>query len=233
MAQSYDTISARIRSKVYKDPNDLAREIAAGLSALSRQPSFSRGLARDTIADIQGGTTLGVGDPSASHVSDFLVQNPQPGVPRNVGSGLRTRRQSRIEVRTRDCPAMVTEDAAGGDTTIEVKIVAVGVTKSTDAQTGIEVVGDSLSNLVASGTDAASVVGEAFTASVTGTAFVTAGDNGIQPPVAGQTIFVTLSEQWEVVTTWTNRYRKNLPVVTRVLKSRTASVTNGLVNVVT
>jgi len=128
---------------------------------------------------------------------------------------------------------MVTEDAAGGDTTIEVKIVAVGVTKSTDAQTGIEVVGDSLSNLVASGTDAASVVGEAFTASVTGTAFVTAGDNGIQPPVAGQTIFVTLSEQWEVVTTWTNRYRKNLPVVTRVLKSRTASVTNGLVNVVT
>lgn len=234
MAQSLDTISARIRSKVYtgkNSVNDLAREIASGLSALSRQPSFTRGLARDTIADVQGGTSLGVGDPSASNISDVLVQNPQPGIPRNVGSGLRTRRQSRIEVRNRDCPAIVTVDGAGGDTTVAVKIVAVGVTKSTDAQTGIEVVGDSLSNLVASGTDSVSVVGEEFEASVTGTAFVAAGDNGIQPPVAGQTIFVTLSEQWEVVTTWTNRYRKNLPVVTRVLKERTATITNGLINV--
>ena len=59
MAQSIDNVVARILGRAYgDDPNELAREIADGLSALSRQPSFTRGLSRDTIADIQGGTTL-------------------------------------------------------------------------------------------------------------------------------------------------------------------------------
>jgi hypothetical protein len=234
MAQSLDTIAARILGRVYSDdPNDLAREIAAGLSALSRQPSFSRGLARDVLADVQGGTTLGVGDPGATNISGGLVQNPQTGLPRNVGSGLRVRRQSRIEVRTRDCPAIVTETATGGATSVSVKIVGTGTVKRRDTLTQSEVVGDPLATLVDNGTDSSSVVGTEMEASTTGTAFVNAGENGIQPPVAGQTIMVTLSEQWEVTTTWTNRYRKNLPCVTRVLKSTTATVTNGLVNVLT
>lgn len=232
MAQNYDNVVARIVGRTYgDDPNELARELAAGLSALSRQPSFARGLSRDTIADIQGGTTLGVGDPSAGNISDVLVQNPQPGIARDIGSGLRTRRQSRIEVRTRDCPAIVTADASGGDTTVSVKIVGTGVVKGTDTLTGIEIVGDPLANLVESGMTHEDVVGTEMTASTTGTAFVNAGADGLQPPVAGQTIFVTLSEQWEVSTVWTNRYRKNVPVVTRVLKSTTATIANGLVNI--
>ena len=232
MAQSLDTIAARILGRVYSDdPNDLAREIAAGLSALSRQPSFSRGLARDVLADVQGGTTLGVGDPGATNISGGPVQNPQTGLPTNVGSGLRTRRQSRIEVRTRDCPAIVTATATGGSTTVSVKIVGTGTTKGRDSLTQIETVADPLSNLVDSGTSYEDVVGLEMEADTTGTAFVNAGENGLQPPVAGQTIFVTLSEQWEVSTVWTTRYRKNLPNVVRVLKSMTCSVTNGLVNV--
>lgn len=232
MAQSLDTIAARILGRVYSDdPNDLAREIAAGLSALSRQPSFSRGLARDVLADVQGGTTLGVGDPGATNISGGLVQNPQTGLPTNVGSGLRTRRQSRIEVRTRDCPAIVTATATGGSTTVSVKIVGTGTVKGRDSLTQIETVADPLSNLVDSGTSYEDVVGLEMEADTTGTAFVNAGENGLQPPVAGQTIFVTLSEQWEVSTVWTTRYRKNLPNVVRVLKSMTCSVTNGLVNV--
>ena len=121
--------------------------------------------------------------------------------------------------------------ASGGDTEVSVKIVGTGTVKATDSITGIEVVGDPLANLVESGTSHEDVTGLEMTASTTGTAFVNVGDNGLQPPVAGQTIFVTLSEQWEVSTVWTNRYRKNIPVVTRVLKSRTATITNGLVNV--
>lgn len=230
--QSLDAVNRRIRSRVYTDPNELAREITAGLAALSRQPSFVRGLSRDTIADVQGGTTLGVGDPSAAHISDVLVQNPQMGLPRNVGSGLLTRRQPRIEMRVRDVPCMVTEDASAGDSTVEVKIVGADVYKSTDAVTGMEVVGDPLSSLADAGMVPGDVTGEAFTASTSGSPFVTPGDAGIQPPVTGQTLFVTLAEQWECVTTWTRRFRKNLPVVTRVLKSRTAVITNGLVNVV-
>ena len=230
--RTIDSVTRRITSKVYSDPNDLAREIAAGLAALSRQPSFSRGLAHDTIADVQGGTTLGVGDPSAAHISDVLVQNPQPGIPNNVGSGLRTRRQSRIETRVREVPAIVTVDAAGGDTTLQVRIVAYGVTKATDSVTGIQVVGDPLANLSESGMDFNEVTGEDMTVTVTGTPFVTAGDEGLQPPVAGQTIFVTLAEQWEVTTTWTRRFRKNMPVVTRVLKQRTGTTKNGLSNIV-
>jgi hypothetical protein len=231
MGQNYDNVISRIIGRQYADPNELARELAAGLSALSRQPSFARGLSRDTIADVQGGTTLGVGDPSAGHISDSLVQNPQPGIARNIGSGLRTRRQSRIEVRTRDCPAIVIADAAGGATTVSVKIVGTGTVKGRDSLTQIETVADPLSNLVDSGTSYEDVVGLEMEADTTGTAFVNAGENGLQPPVAGQTIFVTLSEQWEVSTVWTTRYRKNLPNVVRVLKSMTCSVTNGLVNV--
>lgn len=231
MGQNYDNVISRIIGRQYADPNELARELAAGLAALSRQPSFARGLSRDTIADVQGGTTLGVGDPSAGHISDSLVQNPQPGIARNIGSGLRTRRQSRIEVRTRDCPAIVTANATGGATTVSVRIVGTGTVKGRDSLTQIETVADPLSNLVDSGTSYEDVVGLEMEADTTGTAFVNAGENGLQPPVAGQTIFVTLSEQWEVSTVWTTRYRKNLPNVVRVLKSRTCSVTNGLVNV--
>lgn len=228
---SIDTIVARILSKKYDDPNGLAREIADGLASLSRQPSFTRGLAHDTIADVQGGTSLGVGDPSASRISAVLVQNPQPGVPRNVGSGLQTRRQSRIETLARQMPAIVTEDAQAGDSVVQVKIVGAGVTKSSDSATGIETVGDPLALLASSGTSFDDVVGEEFEATTSGEPFVAVGTSGIQPPVAGQTLFVTLSEQWEVATSWTQRYRKNFPSISRVLKNRTATVTNGLSNI--
>jgi hypothetical protein len=230
--QTLDAVNKRIGSRVYTDPNELAKEITAGLSALARQPSFVRGLSRDTIADVQGGTTLGVGDPSAANLSDVLVQNPQAGIPRDIGSGLRTRRQARVESKVRDVPAMVTVTATAGASSVSVKIVGNGVTKSSDSATGIQTVGDPLSDLASAGMVVANVVGEDMTASTSGSPFVTSGSAGLQPPLAGQTIFITLAEQWEVVTTWTKRFRKNLPVVTRTLKSRTATITNGLTNVV-
>jgi hypothetical protein len=230
--QTLDSVTKRIMGRTYTDPNELAREMAYGLAALSRQPSFVRGLSRDTIADVQGGTTLGVGDPSAANLSDVLVQNPQPGIPRDIGSGLRTRRQARIESKVRDVPCIVTENATAGASTVEVKIVANGVTKSRDAMTGIQTVGDPLSDLASAGMNPDDVVGEEMTASTSGSPFVTPGSPGFQPPVTGQTLYLTLAEQWESTTTWTKRFRKNLPVVVKVLKSRTATIANGLVNVV-
>lgn len=230
--RTLDLISTRIRSKQYSDPNELVADICAAIAATSRQPSFDRGLSGDKIADVQGGTSLGVGDPSAGNISDVLVQNAQIGLPTNIGLGLRTRRQARIEMRCRDVPAMVTTTAVGGDTTVEVKIVGYGVYKSSDPSTGVETVGDPLTALADAGTDPDAVTGLAMTATLTGQPFVSAGSQGIQPPIAGQTIFVTLSEQWEVVTTWTRRFRKNIPTVKRVLKSQTATITNGLVNLV-
>lgn len=230
--RTLDAISARLRSRTYDDPNQLVADLCAGIAAISRQPSFDRGLARDVVADVQGGTTLGVGDPSAGNISDVLIQNAQPGIPQNVGLGLRTRRQARIEAKVRDVPAIVTESASEGSTTVTVKIVANTVTKSRDASTGVETVGDPLALLAAAGMDYDAVSGEVMVATVTGTPFVAPGDAGLQPPIAGQTIFVTLAEQWEVTTTWTRRFRKNIPAVNRVLKSRTATITNGLVNLV-
>lgn len=230
--QTLDAVNKRIRGRTYTDPNELAREITAGLAALSRQPSFVRGLSRDTIADVQGGTTLGVGDRSAGNLSDVLVQNPQPGIPRDIGSGLRTRRQARIESNVRDVPCIVVSDAAAGDSTVTVKLVGNAVFKGTDAITGIQTVGDPLAELASAGMVPGDVTGEEIVASTSGSPFVTPGDNGLQPPVEGQTLYVTLAEQWECVTTWTKRFRKNLPVVVRVLKERTAVITNGLINVV-
>lgn len=232
-SRTLDSVVKRIRSRTFSDPNDLAREIAAGIAALARQPSFVRGLSRGTIADIQGGTSLGVGDPSAANISGVLVQNQQTGLPPNVGSGLKVRRQARIETRVRDVPAMVTADAGEGDTSVSVVIVGSNVLKSNDSITGIETVGDPLTVMADAGMSPSLVEGEEIEAVTSGSPFVAPGSNGIQPPVEGQTLFVTLAEQWEVVTSWTVRYRKNIPVVTRVLKSRTCTITNGLVNVVT
>jgi hypothetical protein len=230
--QTLDAVTKRITGRTYTDPNELAREMAYGLAALSRQPSFVRGLSRDTIADIQGGTTLGVGDNSAANLSDVLVQNPQPGIPRDIGSGLRTRRQARIESKVRTVPCIVTANASAGSSTVQVKIVANGVTKSQDAATGIQTVGDPLSDLAEAGMSADNVVGEEVTASTSGSPFVTPGDAGIQPPVIGQTLYIELAEQWESTTSWTKRFRKNHPVVVKVLKSRSFVITNGLINVV-
>lgn len=230
--KTLDAINKRLVAKVYSDPNQLANEIVHALASISRQPSFVRGLSRDTIADVQGGTTLGVGDPSAANKSDVLVQNPQPGIPRDIGSGLKTRRQSRIEANVRSVPCMVTATAVAGATTVSVKIIANTPVKSSDASTGIETVGDPLSQLAAAGMIPDNVSGEVIVASTSGSPFVASGSPGLQPPVTGQTLYCTLAEQWEVATTWTKRFRKNFPVVTRVLKSRTATITNGLVNVV-
>lgn len=233
--QSLDSVNKRIRARTYEGPNavnDLAREICSGLAALSRQPSFVRGLKNGVISDVQGGTTLGVGDPSAANISGGLVQNAQPGLPRNSGAGMLMRRQARIELRTRDVPAMVVTNAVYTDETIRVKLVATTPFKGTDSATMIEVVGDPLGNMADAGMAPDDLTGVEIDAKVTGEMFSPSGDAGIQPPVAGQTIFVTLVEQWEIVTTLSRRYRKNVPTVTRVLKERTATVTNGLVNLV-
>jgi len=211
-----DALVAKITSKDYKDVDELAKDFSDGLASIARQPGIERGLNDNTIADVQGGTSLGVGDPSAGHISDYLVQNPQPGVANNVGSGLQTRRQTRIETDTKTLPAIVMVDAVAGDTTVRVKVAGDGVTKATDGTTGIEVVGNLT---VGDGTE--------YDASITGQPIVNDGETGIQPIAAGRTVNIVLAKQYEVTSTNTKRFRKNVPVVQRVLKSCTACLVNG------
>lgn len=227
-----DKAVARIRGMTYANPNDLAREVSAALSSIARQPSFVRGLEKGVVADVQGGTTLGVGDPSATYLSSYLVQNPQTGLPSKVGT-LQTRRQSRVEMLTRECPGIVTVGASAGDRTLHVRVTATGPYKTTDQTTGVEVAGDPLANLAASGTNADNVTGKDYVATVTGQDFVTPGHEGWQPPTVGQTVPVTISQQWEVTTTWTLRTRTWVPVVTRKLVSDTATVKNGMAFILT
>ena len=224
MPNDYDALAKRLRSKVYSSTEELKKDFLDGLAAIARQPSVDRGLARKVVADVQGGTTLGVGDPNAGNISEYLVQNPQPGIPKDVGSGLETRRQTRVETRTRVLPAVVVEAASSGDPTVRVKVVAEGVGKAVDATTGIEVVGDITSPL---GEAVADVEGVEYLAKMTGQPIVNAGDTGIQPIEAGRTVEVAVSENWEVTTTHTKRGRKSLPVVVRVQKETTACLCNG------
>ena len=214
--RSIDALIAKLKGKVYTSTDELATDIAHGLSGVSRNPSTQRGLKNDIMTDIQGGTTLGVGDPGATNDSDGLVQNPQPGIATDVGSGLRTRRQARVETRTRTLPATVVTAAEAGDTTVRVRVAAEGVSKSQDALTQNEIVG---SVDMAEGTE--------YDASMTGQPIVIEGGNGIQPIEEGRTVNVVMSENWEVTTTFTNRDRKNIPVVTRVLKSTSVALVNG------
>lgn len=214
--RSIDNLIARLNGKVYMSVDELAADVAAGLSAVAGSPSVSRGLKDDIITDVQGGTTLGVGDTGATNDSDGLVQNSQPGIANDVGSGLRTRRQSRVESRTRTLPATVVANAEAGDATVRVRIASSGTTKGRDSLTQIETVG----NLdMAEGIE--------YDAAMTGQPIVIEGGNGIQPIEAGRTVQVVLTENYEVATTHTVRQRKNIPVVTRVLKSTSAALVNG------
>jgi hypothetical protein len=223
---SLDSIVARIKGRSFTDTNALAREMASAISALARQPSFARGIARNEIADVQGGTTLGVGDPSAGHPSSYLVQNPQTGLPPSVGGGLYARRQTRIEIKTHYLPAMVMSDVAAGATSFTARVKGDEPKKSTDPVTGVEIVGDALSGMTAS---PGSFVGNQYTVSTSGLPFAASG-TGLVPPNAGDTIQITLAQQWEVATTWTKRNKKWVPVTTRVLKSETAHVANGFLS---
>lgn len=230
MPESYDSLAKRLRRKVYKpdEAGQLAKDFVEGMAAISRQPEVERGLKSTTIADVQGGTTLGVGDPAATHVSDVLVQNPNPGLPHNVGSGLSTRRQSRIRTVTRVLPAKIMEDVSPGQQDVSVTIVADEPGKAIDPTTGIEVVGEAAGE-IANGVS--SIVGLQITAKMTGQPVVSAGSTGIQPISAGKTVQVALNESYEDTTTWTRRGRKNLPVITPVLKSRSAVLVNGFAQI--
>lgn len=217
--RSIDALIAKLNGKVYTSVDELAADISHGLSAVSRNPSTERGLKNDIMTDVQGGTTLGVGDPGATNISDTLVQNPQPGIATDVGSGLKTRRQARIETRTRTLPATVVTAAEAGDTTVRVRVSAEGVSKSTDTLTGTETVGE-----------IDMTQGTEYDAAMTGQPIVIAGGNGIQPIEAGRTVNVVMSENWEVTTTFMTRDRKNIPTVTRVLKSTSVALVNGFAN---
>lgn len=225
MPNDYDALAKRIRRKVYTSTEELAKDFADGLAAIARQPSVDRGLENQTIADVQGGVTLGVGDTAATQTSDYLVQNPQPGQPRNVGSGLLTRRQSRIRTDTRVLAAKVLEDAGAGSTEVSVMIVGATPVKGQDATTGIEVVADANAGLQDSISD---IIGKQMMAKVTGQPIVAAGATGIQPLTAGMTVSVAVNTQHEDTTTWTRRNRKNLPTVVSVQKCETACLVNGL-----
>lgn len=209
-------LSATLQSKLYTSVQELADDFARGLSGLARQPLADRGLRNNVVTDVQGGTTLGVGDPSAGRISDVLVQNPQPGIAKNVGSGLKTRRQTRVETLTRVLPGTVMVAAEAGDTTVRVRVSAEGIDKTRDALTQSEVVGDLD---ISQGTE--------YDAAMTGQPIVTAGGSGIQPIEEGRTVDVVLTENWEVTTTQTVRDRKNIPTVVRVLRSITAALVNG------
>jgi hypothetical protein len=225
MPNDYDALSKRIRRKVYSSTEELKKDFAEGLAAIARQPSVDRGLENQTIADVQGGTTLGVGDTAATQVSDVLVQNPQPGLPKNVGSGLLTRRQSRIRSDTRVLAAKVLADAGPGDTEVSVMIVGATPVKGRDDQTGIQVVADASGGLQDS---VGTIEGKQMMAKMTGQPIVTAGSTGIQPLTAGQTVHVAVTTQHEDTTTWTTRSRKNKPTVVSVQKVETAALVNGL-----
>lgn len=224
-----DDLAKRLRRKVYPQGQEgvdaLARDIAEGLSGIARQPEIARRLTQTTLADVQGGTSLGVGDAAATHGSEYLVQNPQPGQTPDVGQGLASRRQSRIRATTRTLPAKVKTAAVAGDTEVEVVIVGNTPVQDVDASTTAEVVG---SITGAMQQDVADISGLTIMAKVTGQPIVTAGSTGVQPIEAGRSVQVVVNEQWEDSTSWTKRGRKNLPLVTPVLKCRTACLVNGL-----
>jgi hypothetical protein len=224
MPNDYDALSKRIRRKVYSSTDELAKDVAQGLASISRQPEVDRGIKDQTIADVQGCTSLGVGDNSAANPSAYLVQNPQTGLPTDVGSGLKTRRQSRIMSNTKLYSAKVLETASAGATEVSVMIVGSEPVKGQDAATGIQTVADANAP-IQSGVD--SIIGQRMMAKMTGQPIVPSG-TGIQPIQQGTTVVVAVNTQHEVTTTWTRRDRKNLPTVTNALKCNTACLVNGL-----
>lgn len=223
MPQDFDSLVARLRTHLYASMDELQRDVSAALSALADQPSLLRGLKKDIVADVQGGTTLGVGDPFAGLPSDYLVQNPA-GHPTDVGGGLLTRRQTRVEARIRRLPATVTQNATFGQQQIEVSIVAQNPAITTDPVTGVQISGDPMAGLA----PASPLGGEPGTVDVTGQPFVHPRNSGVQPVTAGQSIDVTMAETYQADTTWTSKNggRTWTPNVVRTNKETVPSIVN-------
>jgi hypothetical protein len=216
---SFDTIAARLRSKQYLTTDQLANDLASALSSLANVPSLDRGLSRDLVTDVQGGTTLGVGDPFAGLDSAPLVQR-SAGKPDVVG-GLNTRQQSRVETQIRRIPGTVVDPASPGQSEIQVKLVGENTGIANDPATGMQTVGDLMAGL-----STTPVGGDLITVGVTGQPFVASGASGVQPVTAGQSVDVTVTQQWQTDTTYTLRNRKWQPDVQRSLKSESYAIVN-------
>lgn len=207
MANSLETIAAKLRSGEFKDANDLAQYLATMLAGETRLPSFRRGLASGVVASRDGGTTLDVGDPSASRRS-ISMQPPQRGLP--VASGaLRTRMQARCEQETKSLPALVisaeefTEDEANW-----IRIVC--RPKANDPKLVVDTV-----------TNQNIASGKPF--DLTGTEpTVTIEQRLLEDdavPVAGETIQVTNAKQYDTRCIWTDKEGRKAPVVNRTLEA--------------
>jgi hypothetical protein len=216
MDRYWGKVAANIKGKSYQSNDDLARDVAQALSSLARLPSQNRALDRTVITDPQGGTTLGVGDPSATHLSSSLVSKPQTGLPTKVGGGLETRLISRVEMRTRTTPARVTSNASAGDTTIPVVVAGIEPHQASDNVTPSKVVDDPFPP----------ASGQTYSATVTGRPLSSVA-LGTTPPVAGQIIPVTVSEQWRTDTVATKRGNKWHMNVVRSEKANSAVTCTG------
>lgn len=225
-----DSVVARLRSSNWKDLNELANAFAVALSAVARQPTFNRGLHDNVIADASGGTTLGVGDNSASRVSTSL-QPPQRGFLIKHGA-ISTRRQARVEADVKTLPAKVlSATGAGADVELSVAYVGDRPVIDTDQTTNQNKPGNinqTLTQTAEQLQDDGTTIGNA---TVPGTAFVNNEDedaHGPKIPEAGQTINVTVSKQYEKSTIWHQRGNRSWPSVKSTLVSQSAIGTNGL-----
>lgn len=205
-------IVARLRSSRFNTPNELAAAIAAAIDGVAKNQTSKRGLHANNIVDYTGGTKLSVNDQSASRQS-ISTQPPQTMKLKKHGA-ISTRQQSRVDILTRVVPAMVTAvDGTGPEATITVTLVGDVPALSVDALTGQNIPADPLASLAG---DAEDISGTSYTLSMSGLPFAGEGadEEGPKVPEVGQTIMITLLDQTQKRTIWTNRYGVNTPTVT-------------------
>ncbi len=222
-----DALVARIRSTNYsEDPNDLAEVAAVGLSSIARQNTFNRGLHDNTVVDVNGGTTLAVGDNSALQPS---VSLQQPATLRMQQMGVvSTRQQGRAQSSIQTVPAKVLAiEGTGPDAILTVALS--GNTVTTKANDANQLVPgdpnsrayDSAASLAAQGeTRRVTMAGLPFQTNNTGAGYIL--------PEVGQTIMVTQADTSEKRTIWTNRNRRNFPRVVDYSKSSDVAMVNDL-----
>lgn len=224
---SPDAISAMLRAGKWDSVQSLASAIADAMQGYFKHQTSQRGLKNDELVGVEGGTNLSVTDQSAARTSISL--QPRQLLRRRKQGAVDMRWQKRADILTRTVPAMVVAvNGEGADATITVKLVGDVPKVYVDPTTKQLQTGSPMGDMSLASDQMAETNATEKTLSLTGIPFVAESEAGPAVPVAGQTVFVTLSQSNTKRTVIIGRNGENQPRVINYPGSEEAVMLNGL-----
>lgn len=210
----------KLRATDYQSINDLRDDLVAALCGVGRKQSVKRGVADRKLIESDGGTILAATDDSIGRPSVDLQQRQTMKYEYHGGIG--TRQQARTDVKTQTVPAVVIGvNGTGADAEVTVLVVGNKPIMYRDTATSQHVPGNPL-DAFEFGDYAQS---DQYTIRMAGKPFASPG---LELPVVGDTLMVTISRQSKKITGWADHNRAKQPMIDVVDYAPKATMVNGL-----